>query len=112
MSIAPRPATMKIVAMCSARMEPFMRMLGIDEVYVAEETNLFEIFEKLVSRKDVAIVLTELDLYEKLRERLFERRELYPIFVAIPSPEKLGIVDIKTLYRSLIRRYVGLEVAL
>ncbi len=114
MSASYKPKVMKIAAICSEDLAPFFKLLGVDEVYVVEEENLTKLrnyVRKLVERRDLAIVIIQLKLFNKIRDEIALIQKLYPSFIPIPDPRDVREFDIYEFYRPIIRKYVGFEVS-
>jgi len=115
MSAGYKPQIMKIAAICSDDLAPFFRLLGVDEVYTVEKEDLTKLrsyVRKLAERKDLAIVIVQLRLFDKVRDEIALIQKLYPSFVPIPDPRDVGEFDVYEFYRPIIRKYVGFEVTL
>jgi len=114
MSASYKPKVMKIAAICSEDLAPFFKLLGVDEVYVVEEENLTKLrnyVRKLVERRDLAIVIIQFKLFNKIRDEIALIQKLYPSFIPIPDPRDVREFDIYEFYRPIIRKYVGFEVS-
>jgi len=105
---------MKIAAICSSELEPFFKILGIDEICLVhrDESELRKCVDEMTKRKDVAIVVIPLRMYESVRNLIASTRALYPSFIPIPEPEEVKEFNVREFYRSIIRKYVGFEVVL
>ncbi|HIP56655.1 MAG TPA: hypothetical protein EYH02_01080, partial [Ignisphaera aggregans] len=112
MSIAYRPRVMKIAAICSTELEPFFKILGIDEICLVhrDRSELRKCVDEMMKRKDIAIVVLPLRMFENIRDLVESIRTLYPIFIPLPEPEEVKRFDVHGFYRSIIRKYVGFEV--
>ncbi len=108
-----RPKELKIVCVCSSILEPFIRVLGIDEVYHIDRIeDVKTVMERLLMRNDVGIILVEWSLYkyiEELDTELLLRKQLYPIIIPIPNPDDISRVDVREYYREFVKKYVGFE---
>ncbi len=115
MSASYKPKVMKIAAICSEDLAPFFRLLGVDEVYVVEEEDLAKLrsyVRKLAERKDLAIVIMQFRLFNKIRDEIALVQKFYPSFIPIPDPRDVREFDVYEFYRPIIRKYVGFEVAI
>ena len=113
MSIAYRPRVMKIAAICDTELEPFFKILGIDEICVSRsESELRKCVDEMMKHKDIAIVVIPLKMFESVRSLVASLRTLYPIFLPVPEPEEVKEFDVREFYRPIIRKYVGFEVVL
>jgi len=113
MSMAYRPRVMKIAAICNTELEPFFKILGIDEICVVRDgSELRKCIDEITKRKDIAIVVVPLRMFEIVQDLVASMRSLYPIFLPVPEPQEVKEFDVREFYRPIIRKYVGFEVVL
>ncbi len=115
MSSSYRPKVMKIAVICNEDLAPFFRLLGVDEIYVVKEEDLTKLRSyvyELAERKDLAIVIIQFKLFNKVRDEIASIQKLYPSFIPIPDPRDVKEFDVYEFYRPIIRKYVGFEVTI
>jgi vacuolar-type H+-ATPase subunit F/Vma7 len=106
--------TKGICAIVKKEFEPFMRILGIREVFVVgswEEAR--KVLNSVSERKDVAVVFLQKSLVpEELSFVDLNFPQLYPIVVLFPDTKEALSQPLQSFYRDLIRRYIGYEIHL
>ena len=108
-----RPAKLKIVAVSGRDLAPFLHMLGIDEVYMPRDSDeARSVLEELASRSDVGVIVVEKSVADMAGLESSRVQRLYPAIVVVPGPRDLEAMTPEKLYRHLIRRFVGVEVAI
>ncbi|MEM0026546.1 MAG: V-type ATP synthase subunit F [Ignisphaera sp.] len=110
----PRDLIKKICAIVRKEFEPLMKILGIKDVYVAENWNDAKgILDKLLVQNDVAIILIQKSLVPDGKSFIdLNLYRLYPIVVIIPDDKISLSASLQTFYGELIRKYIGYEIHL
>lgn len=101
----------KIVAIVRPELAPLMKILGVEEVFEADETTVTELIKGVVQLDDVGIVLTQKSLIEKIPSSIMEdlQSRLYPITVVLPDSIDDGKKSSMDIYRDIIMRFIGFE---
>jgi len=111
--LSARPARMKVVAVSGRDLAPFLHMLGIDEVIMPRDgEEARRALEELAARSDVGVIVVEKWVADLVDIDRLRGSGLYPAIVVVPGPRDLEAMAPDKLYRHLIRRFVGVEVAI
>ena len=87
-----------------------LRLAGIQDLYVPED-NTLEIWNKILDRDDIGIVLITEHFAEKIAKYLDDYRIRNSIPIIVEIPDKKGRIPDHVDYVShLIKKAVGLEV--
>jgi len=107
--------TKGICAVVKRDLEPFMRILGIREVYsVSSWDEAKEVLQKLSNRNDIAIILLQRGLVPQGVSfvDLNMGQSIYPIVVIVPDSKEALSEHVQVFYTELIHRFIGYEIRL
>ncbi len=106
-----KPAKLKVAFVCKPELAPFAEAMGIDVVVkVKDREEACRALEELRRRGDVGVILVQASVYPW--EEVSRMESLYPVVTPFPGPKEEKLTHPETLYRPLIRKYIGVEVRL
>lgn len=110
----PRDFTKKICAIVRKEFEPLVKILGIKDVYTAENWDEAKVvLDKLVAQSDIAIIIIQKSLVPNEKSFIdLNLDRLYPIVTVIPDDKISLSASLQTFYGELIRKYIGYEIYL
>jgi len=119
MSIIPKPLKLSIIAIGEEEFIESMRVAGINDVIIVDETKdvsriAQEVLEKIsMERKHYGVVILSSSISKYVKpiiEKLLP--EIIPLVLEIPGPRDIGRFDIKEFYSSIARRFIGFTIGL
>ena len=112
MSVDERRYIRKVVGVVEPHLVSFLKVLGVDEVFVVQSENDFRKYiREIAAREDVAVVITQRSLAKKYSDAV-SISTLYPAVIAIPDTAEELKEKAIDVYRVLIRKFIGYEISL
>lgn len=113
MALQFKPARKRIIAIVKPDLNPLMKMLGVEEVFEADDkVDVDELFRKVSELDDIGIILTQKSIIERVSESILEniQTKLYPVIIMLPDSIEEIRKNPMDIYRSLIRKFIGFEI--
>ena len=103
---------MKLAALCDSETAIGLRFAGVHDLYLTQQETVHAMFQELIKRTDVGIVIITEKIAQDLGNTLkdFRIHQKQPIFVEIPD-KKGKLEDHVDIVSHLIKRAVGIDVS-
>lgn len=104
----------KVAAIVKRELDPLMKILGIDSVFVIENQNeVLDVLVKLIENRDLGVIIIQKSLVKGVDLTVYlQDIQIYPSIITIPDTPDDLFESPKTFYRDIIRRFIGYEVYL